>query len=160
MSKVRSLAMFSDPWNPSSAEVRAWAYTPGAIEPCQDWDLSLSWAGHERDYLKFAGDSACPNSDYFLRVLYLMVGDAVRNGYRTVPEPIVLGFVDLADGSPDQRIRLWRTRALRLLKHPEEFQYEAWCGGRLAREQLPNPSIERTSQRQLRALCAAARVKR
>lgn len=126
--------MFNDPWNPSSAEVRAWAYTPGAVEPCQDWDLALSWAGHEREYLELVADPACPNSEYFLRVLYLMVGDAVRSGFRTVSESVVRGFVELAADSRSQQLQLWRARALRLLKHPEEFEYEAWCGGGLTQE--------------------------
>ena len=126
--------MFSDPWNPSSTEVRAWAYTAGATAPCEDWDLSLAWARHERDYLEFAADPNCPNSDYFLYILYFVVGYAVRNNYRTVPEPVIRGFIDLAANTKSQRLQSWRVRALRLLKHPEEFQYAAWCGGGLARD--------------------------
>jgi hypothetical protein len=124
--------MFADPWNPSSTEIRAWAYTVDAAEPCQDWDLSLAWSGHERDYLALAGDDACPNSDFFLHVLYLMVGDAARSGYRVSSEAHVRGLVELAAGYESHRIQLWQKRSLRLLSHPEEFQYCAWCGGELA----------------------------
>ena len=124
--------MFADPWNPSSTEVRAWAYSTDAVAPCQDWDLALSWAGHERDYLQFAADPNCPTQSFFLRVIYLMVGDAVRTGYRSISEAQVVGFVELAAGTRSKPLRLWRERALRLLKHPSEFEYAAWCGGGLA----------------------------
>lgn len=78
--------LFANPWNPSSREIRAWAYAHNAQAPCQDWDLALAWAGHESDYLEFSADANCPNRLYFLHVIYLMVGSAVRNGYRTTPK--------------------------------------------------------------------------
>jgi hypothetical protein len=127
--------MFADPWNPSSTEVRAWAYTPGAEDPCQDWDLSLSWIGHEREYLEFAADPACPHADFFLRVLYLMVGDAVRTQFRAASEEATRGLIDLATKCESWRLRLWRERSLRLLKNPNEFEYDEWCGGGLAARQ-------------------------
>ena len=69
--------MVHDPWNPMPDEVREWAYDAEALAPCEDWDLALSWAQHERAYLELASDEACPKRRYFLAVLYLMVGDAV-----------------------------------------------------------------------------------
>ena len=125
--------MFADPWNPSSTEVRAWAYSVDAMDPCQDWDLALSWAGHERDYLHFVADPDCPTGEFFLKVIYLMVGDAVRCEYRNVSEPTVRGFVALAMDSKCEVLRLWHARSNHLLNHPSEFEYDAWCGGGLAR---------------------------
>jgi hypothetical protein len=125
--------MFKDPWNPSSSEVRAWAYTAGVEQPCEDWDLALAWARHERDYLAFAQDPVCPQRDFFLHLLYFIVGDAVRKDFRTVAEPVVRGFVDRAADSASVRLQLWRRRALGLLARPQEFDYAAWCGGGLAR---------------------------
>jgi hypothetical protein len=125
--------MFSDPWNPSSSEVRAWAYDPEALEPCQDWDLALSWAGHEHDYFEFAADQSCPNQAFFLHVLYLMVGDSVRSGFQSTPEHIVRGFIGLGENHINRGVSLWHERSLRLLRNPAEFEYGAWCGGGLAR---------------------------
>jgi hypothetical protein len=127
--------MFADPWNPSSTEVRAWAYTADSPVPCQDWDLSLSWASHERDYLEFAADKDCPHSDFFLCVVYRMVGDAVRSRFIVASEPLVRGFIELASNHKSKRLRMWRERALYLLKNPEEFNYDAWCAGGLARDE-------------------------
>ncbi len=115
------MVTIADPWNPSSSEVRAWAYAPDGMQPCQDWDLSLSWGGHERDYLEFAADPACPSQRFFLHVLYLMVGDAVRSGYHSVPEATVRGFIDLAAHHQSPELRLWRERALILLKASVEI---------------------------------------
>ncbi|MCL2309994.1 MAG: hypothetical protein FWC42_09075 [Proteobacteria bacterium] len=126
--------MFANSWNPSSTEVRAWAYTAGAEAPCQDWDLACLWARHERDYIEFASDKNCPHRLFFLHVLYLIVGDAVRNGFRNIPEAVIRGFVELAATSTEPSVRLWRERSLRLLKRPSEFDYEAWCAGGFANE--------------------------
>ena len=126
--------MFADPWNPSSSEVHAWAYTNGATEPCEDWDLALSWGGQERDYLEFVAAPNCPNRDYFLHVLYLMIGDAVRSNFRMASEPLTRGFIELAADSRSDLLQLWRKRALHLLQNPAEFKYTAWCGGALARD--------------------------
>jgi hypothetical protein len=126
--------MFADPWNPSITEVRAWAYDAAAEEPCQDWDLALCWAGHERDYLDFASDRRCPKRAFFLSVIYLMVGDAVRSEFRSTSEAMVSGFVQLGANHSDPAIRLWHSRASHLLDHPKEFEYDAWCAGKLARD--------------------------
>lgn len=128
------MTKIAEPCNPTSSEVREWAYTPGATEPCEDWDLSLSWIGHEREYLEFASDKNCPSRVFFLHVLYLMIGDAVRVNYRNVPEAVVRGFVELAKNIEDDQVRVWHERSLHLMKHPNEFNYDAWCGGGLARE--------------------------
>jgi hypothetical protein len=130
---TQPLPTFADPWNPSSSEVRAWAYAPNPDAPCEDWDLALSWAGHERDYLEFAADAGCPNQAYFLHALYFMVGSAVRSEFRSVPRPVVQGFIDRTADTGNQQLQLWRERSIRLLKNPNEFKYAAWCGGGLAK---------------------------
>src|SRR5262245_15036487 len=87
----------TNPWQPSPDEIREWAYTVGAMEPCQDWDLALLWSCHEKALLDCASDDACPNRIYMLGILYLVVGDAVRNDFRTRPQPIIEGFLDRGD---------------------------------------------------------------
>lgn len=122
-----------DPWNPTEAEVRDWAYQPGAMEPEQDWHLALSDTGFEARYLDFVADPACPNSDYFLWVLYLIVGDAVRTGYRTHSAENVEVLLErgLATGNPE--LALWAESSRELMRRPETFDYDLWCGGGLAR---------------------------
>ena len=67
-----------NPWEPTDDEIAAWAYRPDAVEPVQDWDLSVASIDRAPLLIRLAADPACPTRDYFLRVLYLLVGDRVR----------------------------------------------------------------------------------
>jgi len=126
--------MFADPWNPSSGEVRAWAYSSGSVAPCEDWELALLWAGHERDYLEFAEDHTCPSQRFFLSLLYFIVGNAVRKGLDSNSEAQVRGFIKLGATSKSIAVRLWYERSLALLTAPSSFTYDSWCCGGLANE--------------------------
>jgi hypothetical protein len=122
-----------NPWSPSPDEIRDWAYTPDAEDPCQDWDLALLWSGHEQALLDCASDDACPNRLRMLGVLYLVIGDAVRAEFRSRPRAIVEGFIDRGDQYRHPSIKLWQSRSRALLRDPSSFEYEAWCCGGLAR---------------------------
>lgn len=121
-----------DPWNPSPHEIRSWAYDPDAVDPCQDWDLALSWLQDESVYLSLAADDRCPKRRFFLSLLYLMVGDAVRTGFRVKPKPIVMGFIQHGNSYPHPDIIAWQQRSRELIANPKAFEYDAWCGGQLA----------------------------
>ena len=125
--------MPADPMDPDDAELRAWAWTPDAEEPCQDFDLMLANTGRDALFIEFAADDACPSRDWFLAVLYLMVGDAVRTGFATMTEPGVRALLARADGLASTRLRTWQRRSLQLMREPATFDYEDWCDGGLAR---------------------------
>lgn len=121
-----------DPWNPTPNEIRSWAYDPDAAEPCQDWDLALSWLQDEAVYLSLATDDDCPKRRFFLSLLYLMVGDAVRSDFRARPKPIVIGLIEHGNEYPHPDISTWQRRSRELIACPATFEYDAWCGGQLA----------------------------
>lgn len=125
--------MFTDPDDPSDAELRLWAYTPDAEEPSQDFDLMLANTGRDALIVAFASDDACPSRDWFLAVLYLMVGDAVRTGFVTLSEPGVRALLARADAMDSARLRTWQARSLQLMRDPASFDYDDWCAGGLAR---------------------------
>ena len=125
--------MFTDPDDPVAAELRAWAYTPDAEPPSQDFDLMLANTGRDALFVEFAGDGACPTREWFLSVLYLMVGDAVRTGFATLSEPGVRTLLARADDVDSVRLRRWREQSVRLMGDPGSFDYEDWCAGGLAR---------------------------
>jgi hypothetical protein len=127
-------SMMHDPWNPSPDEIREWAYCPDAQDPCQDWDLAMLWSGHEKALLDCASDSACPNQNRMLSVLYFVVGDAVRSKFRSRARPIIEGFIDRGDQYPHPSIKLWQSRSRALLRDPSSFEFQAWCCGGLAKE--------------------------
>ena len=122
-----------NPWQPSPDEIRRWAYTVDAAEPCQDWDLALLWSCHEKALLECASDGACPNQIYMLGVLYLVIGDAVRTNFRTRSRPIIEGFLSRGDDYKHPVIRTWQERSRALLRDPSSFNYDEWCAGGLAR---------------------------
>jgi hypothetical protein len=123
-----------DPWNPSPDEIREWAYTPGAMEPCQDWDLAIAWTGHERVLFELASDDSCLARRFILQILYLIVGDAVRSNFRSTDRIIIEGFIRRGTEYPHPDIARWQARSEELLRRPEVFDYDRWCCGGLVRE--------------------------
>lgn len=124
----------NDPWQPTPDEVREWANNttdPWANEPCEDWPLALTWSRHERPYLELASDESCPSRDYMLFILYFVVGHAVRDEFKSTPQPVVEGFIRHGDDFPHQNIREWQHRSRELLNQLETFDYKQWCGGGL-----------------------------
>jgi hypothetical protein len=124
----------NNPWHPTLDEIREWAHDPTALDPCEDWDLALCWAKHQRAYLELASDATCPKRRYFLGVLYMMVGDAVRTNFQSLPRPIVEGIVACGDQHDDLHVKQWQSRCRQLLGHPELFDYERWWGWGFANE--------------------------
>jgi hypothetical protein len=126
--------MMHDPWNPSPDEIREWAYDATGLAPCEDFDLALEWTRHERALFECASDENCPKQDFFLHVLYLTVGDAVRSNYHSTARPILEGFIKRGDGYPHKAIQNWQKRSRTLMKYPDQFDYQAWCAGGLVRK--------------------------
>ncbi len=126
--------MFANTSHPTAGELRVWAYESGVFAPVEDWDLIISWLPYERLFLAFAADDRCPNAGFFLSLLYLIVGDAVRSGFTYKSKDDVMGLLNLADREfPKGVIFLWVQRSRNLLEHPETLRYEDWCAGGLAR---------------------------
>ena len=74
-----------DPWNPSHADIRQWAYSNEMI-PEQDWELALiGKVADQQLCLTLAADRDCPNRTFFLGCLYVFTGDTIRG---TIEHPI------------------------------------------------------------------------
>jgi hypothetical protein len=70
----------------------------------------------------------------FLWCLYLAVGDAVRTNFATAPlERVEAALEQAANSAHDPAIERWIADSRNLLANPETFDYDAWCGGGLAR---------------------------
>ena len=136
--------MFVDPWNPTLEELRRWAYDPQAEFPCQDWDLALPWTGHEDAYLEMIQDPDCSGGSFFLEIIYLMVGDVVRGGFKRKPRAGVEAFVEKGRGSEHPVVAKWYERSMDRLANPNLFRYEDWCAGGGTRGRLSNNRAEWT----------------
>jgi hypothetical protein len=129
-SKLRFL---SSPYKPAGADIEKWASDPFAVEPIDDWNLVLAQQPHLELYLRLAASSECPKAHYFLTLLYLIVGKAVRSDYATRPRYEIEHLLAVADADyTEPQIRLWTKRSVRLIANPAIFNYTDWCGGALA----------------------------
>lgn len=123
------------PCNPTAEDLSEWAYDPTAVEPVQDWDLILEHCPYELLYLKFASSNDCPEQEYFLALLYLIVGYAVRTRYQARSRDDVEKLIALAERSfSSYCLRLWVRRSRELIASPESFRFDDWCAGVLARD--------------------------
>ena len=118
-----------DPFNPTPDEIREWASTKGAMEPEQDWDLHLAKLRYLDLYVSLAADQSCPSWDYFLRVLYLIVGDAVRSAFRAESRKSIEELLQMTERYPQHYFRVLRERSAKLLLDPNIFNYDDWCAG-------------------------------
>lgn len=121
------------PYNPIAEDITDWAYEASAMEPVQDWDLILSHCPYESLYMKLAATTDCPKHDYFLALLYLIVGDAVRTNYRTRSRDDIERLLSVAEPFQSYWLHLWVGRSRDLLERPDSFRYDDWCAGGLAR---------------------------
>ena len=114
-------------------DIRQWAYDADAPEPQQDFDLFLAME-LRKAYFDFVSDITCPKQKYFLKVLYLIVGDAVRTEYHTNTREEINEFLEAANKLQVKELELWIDKSRNLMKHPEKFDYDRWCGGGLVGE--------------------------
>ncbi|HEY1123667.1 MAG TPA: hypothetical protein VGE67_18770 [Haloferula sp.] len=123
---------FADAANPTDAEIERWAYIPGAHYPPemeQDWDLMVTDPERVDLLERLASDLSCPNRDFFLSCLYLLVGDAVRTNGSTWPLAEARVWLSRERQHPPEDIARFLTRAKHLVAHPEDFDYQKWCNG-------------------------------
>ncbi len=113
-------------------ELLVWAYSSEG-EPMQDWDLMVTDPNRAELLLRLAADPSCPQRGFFLRCLYLLVGEYIRvssAGLRVAPsiEPLLTKAAALSDPA----IQTWVKRSWELLAHPDLFDYSFWCDGGFA----------------------------
>lgn len=122
------------PYKPSGDDIERWASDPFSVEPIDDWNLVLAQQPYGELYLRLAASPDCPQAPYFLCLLYLIVGNAVRSDYATKPRYEVEHLLAVADADyPEPQIRLWAKRSVALIANPALFNYTDWCCGALAK---------------------------
>ena len=118
-----------DPRSPTPDELRLWASVEGAVEPMPDWELFLASEGLAKTYIEIAAEPAYPMQEYFLDILYFMVGREVNSDRLESRRSIVEGWLECGESTDCTAIRTWAERGRRLLRDPGSFDYEFWCGG-------------------------------
>ena len=128
---------FANPVDPTSAELRAWAYHPDSMRvqtmPA-DWDLLVAGDPLVTTLLDLALDPNCPARRFALHCLYIYAADAIRTKFRAHPRRRLRKLVERAEDEGDEPLRLWAHNTRMLLAVPELFDYRDWCEGGLVRE--------------------------
>lgn len=118
---------FNDIENPTITEIVEWAYSD-ADWPNVDWPLFLSWKEDVKLYIELILDDKCKKKDFFTFMLYYQVG---KNFNQKDGEVKLRLFIEYADNIDYQPIVKWVKDVNRLLKHPNLFEHNDWCGGGL-----------------------------
>jgi len=118
-----------DPYNLTSDDIRSWAYDAKSYEPIQDWDLMISPELHSELCIELAGDEACPKWDYFMSILYLMVGNTFRSKNASNSKRYAEQIIKSVSHLQNSRFRLLCERYRKLCDLPSSFSYDDWCAG-------------------------------
>jgi hypothetical protein len=85
----------------------------------------------------FVADRKCPNRHFFLGCLYLLAGDAVRTGFRTMSKESLIALTGEAVSAREAWVSTWAARTRALVRSPGTFDYGDWCEpGGLARRPI------------------------
>jgi hypothetical protein len=131
-----SFSGFTNPVDPTPAELRAWAYDPDSVPlhtMPQDWDLLVSGDHLVTTLFELAMDRSCPARRFALHCLYIYAADGIRTKFRAHPKRRLRKLVQQAEALGDDQMRTWAHNSRVLLAKPELFDYRDWCEGGLVR---------------------------
>ena len=112
---------FADVVNPTSDEIRAWAYS-GRTAPMEDWEIIIAEPANVSLFITLVADTLCPSRSYILLSLYCTVGHSDRSG------PWLHEAVLTAEHSTEPWLRTWARRVREIVERPESFDRKDWCG--------------------------------
>jgi hypothetical protein len=127
---------FANPVDPTSSELRAWAYQPDSVplhSMPPDWDLLVSGDHLIGTLFELAMDPACPARRFALHCLYIYAADGIRTQFRAHPKRRLRKLVEQAEERGDEMMATWAHNSRMLLARPELFDYHDWCEGGLVR---------------------------
>ncbi|MDO6687501.1 MULTISPECIES: hypothetical protein [unclassified Agarivorans] len=114
--------------NPTIDEVKVWAYSKDDW-PHDEWDLFLSWTREIDLFIELATDYKCPKQDFFLHMLYYIVGSTYGEPAKSDKVERIKGYSDKGVGIKHGAIRLWRKNVDDLLNNKVSYSYDNWRGG-------------------------------
>ncbi|MCX2836141.1 hypothetical protein [Microbulbifer thermotolerans] len=117
-----------DVTNPSVEEIRLWAYSAKEW-PHEEWDLFLSWTREVDLFIELAADDKCPKQDFFLHMLYYIVGTTFSEPNKTDKLDRIKSYAEKGSGFNQAAIRDWRNNVSDLLNNRVKYNYDNWRGG-------------------------------
>jgi hypothetical protein len=128
---------FVNPNDPTTHELRTWAYQPGSLtlgNLPSNFDQIAASDGLIEVIFDLATDPGCPARRFALHCLYLYAANGIRSNFRAHPRRKLRKFVERAEAGHDDVLALWARNTRMLLARPEIFRYPDWCEGGLVRE--------------------------
>jgi hypothetical protein len=122
--------------DPTSAELRAWAYNPDsvALEAMPPyWDLLVAGDRLVTTVFALAMDPNCPARRFALHCLYIYAADGIRTDFSAHPKRRLHKLVRRAESEGDELMRTWAHNVRVLLARPLMFDFRDWCDGGLVR---------------------------
>lgn len=115
---------FIDPVNPTKEELTKWAFG-NYYQPMQDFELFV--VADPMFILSFAENNNCPTNEFFLRALYVFVGDAVRVNYKnSIKVEKIKELIKQASFSKNENVKKFSERSAFLVENPSSYNYEQW----------------------------------
>lgn len=115
---------FKDIWNPTQEEIMLWAFDKDS-DNVQDWELAVSSIENIDLFINLVIDKACPKRYFFIRCLYVLVGDTVR-GNRDDELSELDTILLKSSNVSDSIIERWVQRSRDLLFNPDSYDYKLW----------------------------------
>lgn len=120
--------MFKDSqhaWNPTSEEIRIWAYNNELI-PEQDWELAVNSFENIPMICSFVDDKECKHLSFFLSSLYVFTGDIVRGEEIEEYNKLTELLKKLEVTAKSEELKAWITRSKELIQNPKKYDYRLW----------------------------------
>lgn len=129
---------FANMVDPTSAELRAWAYNPDAVA-LEDmppyWDLLVAGDRLITTIFALAMDANCPARRFAVHCLHIYAADGIRTEFSAHPKRRLHKLVKRAEAEGDDMMKNWAYNVRMLLARPNNFDFRDWCEGGLVRSQ-------------------------
>src|SRR5262249_22913665 len=109
---------FANPVDPTTAELRAWAYHPDPTllqTMPQDWVLLGAGHGLLEPLSELARARGCPARRFALHCMYIYAADGIRTNFRAHPRRRLRKFVENAEHDGDEMPIVWAHNVRMLL---------------------------------------------
>ena len=114
--------------SPTVKEIRRWAYSEDDW-PHQEWDLFLSWTREVDLFIELATDHKCQKQDFFLHMLYYIVGTTYGEPNNTDKIERIISYSQKAAAIKHGAIQTWRGNIDNLIRNRVRYNYDNWKGG-------------------------------
>ena len=109
--------------------IQAWAQkTPDTEWPHQDWDMEMASSEHADLILSLTSED-CPQSDFFVSCLYILVGSCVASSGASISRAKIDDLLLKGEKSSNKNVLHWVDRSRAFLKNPEQYDQSIWTGG-------------------------------